>query len=74
MSGTLFTGADEDGRETDDTTLPWSDSPFGTGMEGSYQGVKERGIDVNVVRLAPWVYGRGASGVKLFMQGARQTG
>lgn len=73
-SGTLFTGADPNGLETDETAPPWENSPFGTGMEGSYKGLKDRGINVNVVRLAPWVYGRGGSGVKLFMQGAAMTG
>ncbi|OAK95966.1 putative NAD dependent epimerase/dehydratase [Phaeosphaeriaceae sp. SRC1lsM3a] len=73
-SGSLFTGADPQGNETDEDALPWENSPFGKGMEGSYQGLKERGVNVNVVRLAPWVYGRAGSGVKLFMQGAAQTG
>lgn len=73
-SGSLFTGADPQGNETDEDAPAWKNSPFGTGMEGSYQGLKQRGINVNVVRLAPWVYGRGGSGVKLFMQGAAQTG
>lgn len=72
-SGSLFTGADPNGNETDENAPTWENSPFGTGMEGSFLGLKERGININVVRLAPWVYGRGGSGVKLFMQGAAQT-
>jgi nucleoside-diphosphate-sugar epimerase len=73
-SGTLFIGADPESKETHEGSPVWVNSPFGTGMEGSFKGVKERGINVNVVRLAPWVYGRGGSGVKLFMSGAAQTG
>jgi nucleoside-diphosphate-sugar epimerase len=73
-SGSLFTAADPEGRETNEESPGWTDSPFGTGMEGKFASLKERGINVNVVRLAPWVYGKGGSGVKLFMIGAAKTG
>jgi nucleoside-diphosphate-sugar epimerase len=73
-AGSLFTGADPEGKETDEDSPAWKDSPFGTGMESRFASLKERGINVNIVRLAPWVYGRGGSGVKLFMSGTVQTG
>jgi nucleoside-diphosphate-sugar epimerase len=73
-SGSLFTGANPEGNETDEDMPAWDNSPFGTGMEGSFRGLRERGINANVIRLAPWVYGRGGSGVKLFMQGAARSG
>jgi nucleoside-diphosphate-sugar epimerase len=72
-AGSLFTGADPAGNETNEDMPPWQNSPF-TGMEGPFKGLRERGINANVLRLAPWVYGRGGSGVKLFMQGAAHTG
>jgi nucleoside-diphosphate-sugar epimerase len=73
-SGSLFTGAATDGSETNEASPAWPDTPFGTGTEDMFSTLKARGIDVNVVRLAPWVYGRGGSGVKLFMSGAAQMG
>jgi nucleoside-diphosphate-sugar epimerase len=73
-AGSLFTGADPEGKETDEESPAWKNSPFGIGTESTFADLKERGINVNIVRLAPWVYGRGGSGVKLFMSGAAQTG
>jgi nucleoside-diphosphate-sugar epimerase len=73
-SGSLFTGAHPEGKETDEASPVWRDSPFGLGMESSFELLKEKGVNVNVVRLAPWVYGRGGSGVKLFMSGAKAAG
>jgi nucleoside-diphosphate-sugar epimerase len=73
-SGSLFTGADDAGGETNEKSPPWKDTPFGAGLEGMFETLKEKGVNVNVVRLAPWVYGRGGSGVKLFMGGAAKTG
>jgi nucleoside-diphosphate-sugar epimerase len=73
-SGSLFTGADDAGGETDEESPAWKDTPFGGGLEGMFETLKKKGVNVNVVRLAPWVYGRGGSGVKLFMQGAAKAG
>jgi nucleoside-diphosphate-sugar epimerase len=73
-SGTGFTAADPDGNETNEDSPSWPDSPFGSGMETLVPELKKKGINVNMVRLAPWVYGRGGSGVKLLMDGAARAG
>lgn len=73
-SGSLYVGADPAGGETNEDSPGWEGSPFGLGMETQFDELKERGINVNVVRLAPWVYGRGGSGVKLFMAGGAAAG
>ncbi|KAF2833604.1 NAD dependent epimerase/dehydratase [Ophiobolus disseminans] len=73
-SGTLHAGAHPNGAETNEDSPAWPDAPFGAGLESLYPDLKARGLNVNVVRLGPWVYGRGGSGVKLFMSGAAQTG
>ena len=73
-SGSLSAGADPNGAETKEDSPGWEGAPFGPGLESLYPSLKEQGLNVNVVRLAPWVYGRGGSGVKLFMSGAAHTG
>jgi nucleoside-diphosphate-sugar epimerase len=68
-SGSLYVGADPEGKEMDEASPPWETSPFHTpgGVEEHLLSLKEKGIRVCCVRLAPWVYGRGGSGVALFM-------
>ncbi|KAF2126669.1 NAD dependent epimerase/dehydratase [Dothidotthia symphoricarpi CBS 119687] len=74
-SGSLLVSADAEGKETDEETTMWPNSPFGQGGEPFALGLgKKKGIRVCVVRLAPWVYGRGGSGVKLFMGRFSQAG
>jgi nucleoside-diphosphate-sugar epimerase len=73
-SGSLYAAADPDGKETDEMSPGWPDRDFGVGSEEVALGFKNKGIRVCVVRLAPWVYGRGGSGVKLFMARAVQAG
>ncbi|KAF1849813.1 putative NAD dependent epimerase/dehydratase [Cucurbitaria berberidis CBS 394.84] len=73
-SGTLQVADDPQGNETDETAPSWPEPIFGVGVEATALKLKEKGIRVSVVRLAPWVYGRGGSGVRLFMQGAVVTG
>ena len=73
-SGSLFTAADPNGAETNEDSPGWTNSPFGHGLESLFPTLKSQGLNANVVRLAPWVYGRGGSGVRLFMNGAAKTG
>jgi len=73
-SGSLFAAADPSGAETNEESPGWEGMPFGVGLESMFPELMTRGLNVNVVRLAPWVYGRGGSGVKLFMTGAAQAG
>lgn len=65
-SGSLVAAADPDGKETNEESPRWVESPFSTGQEEYALAIKNKGA-ISVVRLAPWVYGRGGSGVKLFM-------
>ncbi|CAO2658633.1 Nn.00g063560.m01.CDS01 [Neocucurbitaria sp. VM-36] len=82
-SGSLYAAADPQGNETDEASPGWPGGFFGYGSdgvalgEGSEKvilGLKDKGVRVCIVRLAPWVYGRGGSGVKLFMQGGVRAG
>lgn len=82
-SGSLYSAADPQGKETDEASPGWPGGYFGTDAHGTALGegsehvalaAKEKGVRVCVVRLAPWVYGRGGSGVKLFMQGGVAAG
>ncbi|KAF2472281.1 putative NAD dependent epimerase/dehydratase [Lindgomyces ingoldianus] len=74
-SGSLAVAADPEGKETNESSPPWSDSPFSTGSEDHAFGLgKELGIRICAIRLAPYVYGRGGSGVKLFMGMAAAAG
>lgn len=67
-SGTLVAASDPEGRETDETSPRWPEghwAAFELGrMKKEYM---DAGVRVCQVRLAPWVYGRGGSGVGLFM-------
>lgn len=70
-SGALYAAADPDGKETDERSPRWPDDPFfamGQKPEKDNLVYKHDGLRVCIVRLAPYVYGRGGSGVKLLMQ------
>ena len=72
-SGSLNAAADPNGKETDEDSPRWPTSSFDGGMEACALAFKDKGVRVSVVRPAPWVYGRGGSGVQLFMEGAVQA-
>ncbi|XDG05014.1 hypothetical protein ABKA04_004629 [Annulohypoxylon sp. FPYF3050] len=67
--GTLLVAADPNGGETDETA-PYPEVPFLPRhlVEQHDLSLAKKGIRVSSIRLAPYVYGRGGSGVKLFMQ------
>jgi nucleoside-diphosphate-sugar epimerase len=73
-SGSLLVAADPDGKETDESSPLWPDKRFDTGGERLAMSFQEKDIRVCSVRLAPYVYGRGGSGVLLFMSGAAKAG
>jgi len=67
-SGSLVTAADPEGKETNEESPSWPEGhPFSQLAEMHALAAKGLGVRVCVVRLAPFVYGRGGSGVKLFM-------
>lgn len=67
--GSLHAAADPEGGETDETSPGW---PEGHWAAFDLGGIQQRYIDMGVrvcqVRLAPYVYGRGGSGIGLFMK------
>lgn len=67
--GSLYAAALPDGGLTDESSSGWPDGHWAAFDLG---GVQQRYIDMGVrvcqVRLAPYVYGRGGSGVGLFMK------
>jgi len=74
-SGTLSAAADPTGAETTEASPP-EPNPINTRIkcEQHALALASRGIRVTGVRLAPYVYGRGGSGVKLFMGMSAQAG
>ncbi|KAF2142258.1 uncharacterized protein K452DRAFT_287479 [Aplosporella prunicola CBS 121167] len=56
------------GVETDESS-PISDKPLNgrIACERNAMSLSKKGVRVSVIRLAPFVYGRGGSGIKLFM-------
>ncbi|KAF2800358.1 putative NAD dependent epimerase/dehydratase [Melanomma pulvis-pyrius CBS 109.77] len=66
-SGSLMVAADPEGNETNEESQVGD--VFKTGTEAhALATAKEKGVKACVVRLAPLVYGRGGSGVRLFME------
>lgn len=68
-SGTLIYAADPSGKETNENS-PHEANPILTRskFDGYVLGLaKTKGVNVKLVRLAPFVYGRGGSGVARFM-------
>ncbi len=74
-SGTLSAAADPTGAETTEASPP-EPNPINTRIKCEQHALAlvSRGIRVTGVRLAPYVYGRGGSGVKLFMGMSAQAG
>ena len=74
-SGTLSAAADPSGAETTEASPPET-HPINTRMkiEQHSLGLASKGIRVTGIRLAPYVYGRGGSGVSLFMGMSAKTG
>ncbi|KAJ6094118.1 hypothetical protein N7467_002963 [Penicillium canescens] len=67
-SGTLVVAAHPDGLETDEESAI-SEKPLNDRIKSEKHalGLRSQGINVSAIRLPPWVYGRGGSGVRLFM-------
>lgn len=75
-SGTLLAQADPNGGETDEEAPP-EPSHLNVRIQAEKHALalaKEKGIRVMAVRLAPYTYGRGGSGVALFMGMALKMG
>jgi nucleoside-diphosphate-sugar epimerase len=76
-SGTLYARSDPEGKETDEESPAWPEGeghPFASSHEKDNLAYKDDGVRVCIVRLAPYVYGRAGSGVKLFMQNFAKAG
>lgn len=75
-SGTMMARPDPDGGETDEDAPVLLESPITRYKAWDHaRAVAERaGVRALCVRLAPFVYGRGGSGVKMFMEGAAAAG
>lgn len=75
-SGTMMARPDPDGGETDEDAPVLLESPITRYKAWDHaRAVAERaGVRALCVRLAPFVYGRGGSGVKMFMEGAVASG
>ncbi|KAI1456238.1 putative NAD dependent epimerase/dehydratase [Annulohypoxylon moriforme] len=74
-SGTLMATPDPKGGETDETAAYPEKSILPRHLVEQHDlSLAERGIRVSSIRLAPYVYGHGGSGVKLFMKMAAAKG
>ncbi|KAK3934799.1 hypothetical protein QBC46DRAFT_367983 [Diplogelasinospora grovesii] len=75
-SGTLVVAADPEGKETDEATPPHTNPVLTRGKNERHalSLAQARGVRVMVVRLAPYVYGRGGSGVRAFMEHGAKAG
>ena len=75
-SGTMMAAPDPDGGETSEDDPIMLDSPITRYKAWDHaRAVAEKaGVRALCVRLAPFVYGRGGSGVKMFMEGAAASG
>lgn len=74
-AGSLSAAADPQGRETDEASPGW---PAGHWLHLDREDLTKKYLDMGVricqIRLAPYVYGRGGSGVGLFMGMWSQAG
>ena len=67
-SGALAAQPHPDDEETDESSPGWPEGHiYARGFESNRQRYLDQGIHVCYVRLAPYVYGRAGSGVRLFM-------
>jgi nucleoside-diphosphate-sugar epimerase len=74
-SGTLVVAPATNGAETTEAS-PLSETPMNGRIRGEQHALSwvEKGVHVVAIRLAPYVYGRGGSGVRLFMRMAVRNG
>ncbi|KAL7621950.1 hypothetical protein AAE478_007450 [Parahypoxylon ruwenzoriense] len=75
-SGSAVTAADPNGGETIESSPLWK-APLNDRITSEQYALSqaEKGVRVIAMRLAPYVYGRGGSGVRLFMAlGAQASG
>ncbi|OTB00226.1 hypothetical protein M426DRAFT_15687 [Hypoxylon sp. CI-4A] len=75
-SGTMVTGADPNHGETNEASPFWKD-PLNGRIDCESYSLKQsaaKGIRGIALRLAPYVYGRGGSGIRLFMGFGAQAG
>ncbi len=74
-SGTLSAQADPSGAETTETA-PAEPHPINTRIKVEHHSLAlaSKGIRVTGIRVAPYTYGRGGSGVKLFMGMSAKAG
>jgi nucleoside-diphosphate-sugar epimerase len=74
-SGSLVSAADPNGGETNEGSPMW-EKPLNRRRDCEKHALKqcEKGIKAMAIRLAPYVYGRGGSGVRLFMARAVPAG
>lgn len=75
-SGTLMARPDPNGGETDEDAPVMLESPITRykAWDHAKAVAKKAGVRALCVRLAPFVYGRGGSGVKMFLEGAAAAG
>ena len=76
FSGTLSAQADANGNETTEDAPP-EPSPLNVRIQAEQHALAQstaRGVRVVVVRMAPFAYGRGGSGIARFMDMARGMG
>jgi nucleoside-diphosphate-sugar epimerase len=67
-SGAMTAQPHPDDEETDETSPGWPEGHiYSRGFESNVKTYLDQGIRVSYVRLAPYVYGRGGSGVRLYM-------
>lgn len=74
-SGSLVVAPDPNGAETTEES-PLQENPTNQRIKAEQYALQlcERGINVCAIRLAPYVYGRGGSGVQTFMRMAVSNG
>lgn len=75
-SGTMMARPDPEGGETDEDAPVMLESPITRykAWDHAKAVAAKAGVRVLCVRLAPFVHGRGGSGVKMFMEGAAAAG
>lgn len=66
-SGTLVVAAHPDGLETNEESR-LCEKPLNDRIKSEQHALElcNQGVNVSAIRLAPWVYGRGGSGIRLF--------
>ncbi|KAF2441157.1 putative NAD dependent epimerase/dehydratase [Karstenula rhodostoma CBS 690.94] len=68
-SGAMNAQPHPNDEETDETSPGWPQGHiYSRGFESNKQTYLDQGIRISYVRLAPYVYGRGGSGVRLYMK------